>query len=878
MKLIKIISQHKWLLLSLAAVIIFREKIVAWITEYICPITSYVEKDSWVVLVTLLATIGILYAISYQQIKIERERVVSRNLTLLWLLILYGTFRIDGRFEFFGMEDWQLCYMDVAWLLVLTMEIFLYIMRRSLNSEETQSEDGVFSFFMDTPVEKDEMGRDVYAEQLVKKIKATSGEQVEDGNEKISGAFAILLNEHYGAGKTSFMLQLEKIAKKEGIDVCWFKPWLYDEDSTLIVNLIRVLQEKIGDGDRPLTKMMDRYASVLSSVEKYEWLSILHRDSASTETRYTDIKEKLQDMHRPIIVLIDDVDRLQSEELMRVLQMVRNMADFPYVYYIAAGDKEAIKNRLLEAEIAEPDEYLKKFFNVEVNFPAVDEQIDNELEAYIELIQKRYEIVGDEITEFIRSLKYRRDIFANIRDVKRFLNLLDFDIANLKHNGLMDDVCLRDIVGLCIIQFLDTRFYQLMRDHNDYVVRYEPSLDRFFVINGFEKALQYRKYKREAAAQYAADDARIAETGTITPEDVVLSIPEVIKESTIETIDIIGDILYRLFPRQWVPHSKVGICYPTEYYKYFSASYKRSEMTNAEMVGIMAAQETEFENEIKELIKGNRITAFIHKLDWYVNTQSYQRVEILEKILKAYMCHYKTVPKRTDAPDIFFGQKYARSALDLFLIRKDETEKERNAEWNRLCKWFKNSTDYFNRIQVLELLASQDKDAQAYLFSEGNALRECIKDSATQYIEKVWSRSKYTISVYGRIDDYRRICNSMSMYDHVPETILDTLMQYKSKKYFLYHLVEPYKDGLKWNNRFMECVIGHLHIRVFREPKWQELVPQEWRQEFAGFAKENTVRAEELEKSAYLQAALHYWNSQKQREEKLKQSGDRITK
>ena len=72
MKLLKIISQHKWQLLSLAAVIIFQGKIVVWITEYICPITRYVEKDSWVVLFTILATVMILYAISYRRIMDER--------------------------------------------------------------------------------------------------------------------------------------------------------------------------------------------------------------------------------------------------------------------------------------------------------------------------------------------------------------------------------------------------------------------------------------------------------------------------------------------------------------------------------------------------------------------------------------------------------------------------------------------------------------------------------------------------------------------------------------------------------------------------------------------------------------------------------------
>ena len=105
MKLLKFILQHKWQLLSLAAVIIFQGKIVVWITEYICPLTRYVEKDSWVVLFTILATVMILYAISYRRIMDEREKLVSRYWTIIWLLLVYLFFRIDDYFEYYGIGN-----------------------------------------------------------------------------------------------------------------------------------------------------------------------------------------------------------------------------------------------------------------------------------------------------------------------------------------------------------------------------------------------------------------------------------------------------------------------------------------------------------------------------------------------------------------------------------------------------------------------------------------------------------------------------------------------------------------------------------------------------------------------------------------------------
>lgn len=867
MKLLRFILQHKWQILSLSALMIFRGKFIEWITEYVCPVTSYVVKDSWWVLFLILATVGILYAISYRQIQLERKRFVSRYWAISWLFFVYLIFRVNAPFEYYGIGDIPLSYIDYVWMSVLVIEIVLYFKRTQRNEARDDSTNDAYPFLMDTPVDKDEMGRGRYAEQLVDKIIATYKKQKSSKNEKIEGAFTILLNEHYGVGKTSFMFQLQKIAENKGLDVCWFKPWLYDDDSSLIVNLIHVLQEKLGEGDRPLSKMLDRYARVLSSVEKYEWVSVFQHDTTSIETRFEEIKEKLHESPLPIIVLIDDVDRLQNEELMRMLQMVRNMADFPYVYYIIAGDKSAIMNRLKEAQIAEPYEYLKKFFNLEISFPGVDDQVARELEKYIKEIQRRYQIEGDEIIEFIRNLSYKTELFANIRDVKRYVNLLDFDIANIYRMGLLGEVCLRDVAGLCIIQSLDTEFYQLLRDHNDYILRYPTAINKFYVKEGFKKALDYSMNIREAASRYGTADASVAQSGTMTLETPILPIGEVIKRSQVNKTEIIIDILYHLFPDSTNTHSRIGICYPTEYYKYFSATYKKTEMTNAEIIGLMEASDEEYADKIQKIINDNRILAYIHKMEWFVNSQKYRRLDVLEKMLMAFAKHYREERKKQDnEADTLFDTYYDSIAIDLFKKRDSETEEQSSKEWGDIYKWLTSSKNYSYRILILQKLIDQESDANRFIYESRDVLRDCVHASANQYIDKVWSRDKYNQQVYGRLDAYRKFCNRVALGDYVTNKIVDLLLAKKTAKYFLYHLVEPYREGIKWNTHFMECVIGSQQIRAFREPKWQKIVPEEWLHELASYPRANTISPEEIEKSLYLQAALRYWNSKKKQE------------
>ena len=784
-------------------------------------------------------------------------------------MFVYLFFRIDDYFEYYGIGNIPLSYIDYVWILVLIIEIVLCIRRNKLNEPTDDSTSEAYPFFMDTPIDKDEMGRGRYAKQLIDKIIATNKNQNKSKNEKIEGAFTILLNEHYGVGKTSFMLQLQKIAEDKGLDVCWFKPWLYDDNSSLIVNLIHVLQEKLGEGDRPLSNMLDRYARVLSSVEKYEWVSVFQHDTTSIETQFEEIKEKLHEMKLPIIVLIDDVDRLQSEELMRMLQMVRNMADFPFVYYIIAGDKLAIMNRLSEAQIAEPYEYLKKFFNLEICFPGVDDQVEHELEQYIMEIQRRYKIEGNEIVEFIRNLPYKNELFANIRDVKRYVNLLDFDIANIYRKELLEEVCLSDVAGVCIIQSLDSGFYQLLRDHNDYILRYHTKINKFYVKEGFKKALDYSTNIREAASRYGAADASVVQSGNMKLETPILPISEVIKRSQVNTTEIIINILYRLFPDSTVAHSRIGICYPTEFYKYFSATYKKTEITNAEIIGLMKASDEEYAEKIQKILTDNRILAYIHKVEWYVNSQEYQRLVVLERILMAFVKHYREEKKKqNNKADTLFDTYYDSIVIDLFEKRDSETEEQCSEEWGKMYTWLTSSKYYTYRILILQKLIDLGSDVNKFIFESRDVLRDCVHASANQYIDKVWSRDKYNQQVYSRLDAYRKFCNRVALGDYVTDKIIDLLVANKTAKYFLYHLVEPYHEGVKWNTHFMECVIGHSQIRAFRELKWQKIVPEEWLHELAGYQRANTINPEEIEKSSYLQAALRYWNSKKKQESK----------
>ena len=70
---------------------------------------------------------------------------------------------------------------------------------------------------------------------------------------------------------------------------------------------------------------------------------------------------------------------MQSKELMMVLKLIRDTADFPNVFYIIAADNIHLKKMLNIQHIDDAETYLEKFFNLEFQLPANENVAFNEL-------------------------------------------------------------------------------------------------------------------------------------------------------------------------------------------------------------------------------------------------------------------------------------------------------------------------------------------------------------------------------------------------------------------------------------------------------------------------------------------------------------------
>nr|NJM04347.1 P-loop domain-containing protein [Desulfobacula sp.] len=88
------------------------------------------------------------------------------------------------------------------------------------------------------------------------------------------------------------------------------------------------------------------------------------------QNRYLKLRKKLKkeliDRQKKLVIVIDDIDRLNKSEIRQIFRLIRVNADFPNTIYLLAFDRKIIEKNLEEQVGVSGKDYLNKI--VQVNF------------------------------------------------------------------------------------------------------------------------------------------------------------------------------------------------------------------------------------------------------------------------------------------------------------------------------------------------------------------------------------------------------------------------------------------------------------------------------------------------------------------------------
>lgn len=187
--------------------------------------------------------------------------------------------------------------------------------------------------------------------------------------------------------------------------------------------------------------LMDEYTNALNSghIKAISRVSygILSRKNRKTRNSILLLKEKISERLEKFkvttIVVIDDIDRLRSDQICSIFQLVAVVADFPSVNYLLAYDEKIVSRALSKIQDVNGEEYLEKIVQVPLRIPQVSptavgrmlEQSMRLVLGYAESSDSAQAGASQRLSAHFEVMKQR---VRTVRDYKRFNNVLQFEL------------------------------------------------------------------------------------------------------------------------------------------------------------------------------------------------------------------------------------------------------------------------------------------------------------------------------------------------------------------------------------------------------------------------------------------------------------------
>ncbi|ACR13305.1 KAP family P-loop domain protein [Teredinibacter turnerae T7901] len=423
----------------------------------------------------------------------------------------------------------------------------------------------------------------------------------------------------WGSGKTSFVNLSQSFLKESGVTVLEFNPWMFSGADQLVQSFFIELsaQLKLRPGLSEIGELIEDYGDTFSGLG---WLPLvgpwiergrvvtdlvakaLQRKKEGVKSSQNRVRQSLKKIDKPIVVILDDIDRLSTQEIRDVFKLVRLTANFPNIIYLLAFDRYRVEQALGEQGIPGRD-YLEKILQIAIDLPAVPEhvlntQIFNAINGALADVENPGNFDSDLWPDVF--MEVIRPLIRNMRDVRRY--------AAAIHGTARDiggQVALVDVLALEAVRvFLPDVFHSL-----------HTSVDGLTTTSG---GYGYREDPPELKNQI---DNLVAKGG--------------------EHEESIRNLIRRLFPggerhlggshyggdwtNRWLKERRVAHVEVLRYYLERVAGEKLQAFSDAEIAWSLITYKAEFETYLK-LLPLDRLQDVISSLEAYEDDFADQHV------------------------------------------------------------------------------------------------------------------------------------------------------------------------------------------------------------------------------------------------------------
>lgn len=425
-------------------------------------------------MISSVILIIIVFLAAYIAIKYERWEymLVSTISAAIIVLIVTGSFANIITFVSGFIESYSIAIFFSIFVLTLTITAALWNRSRDLRIQEEKIRAKRLEYinniqisgFVDTTHPLENTGWESYMKVLCERLAK---------NRLSDESFALGIAGEWGSGKTTFLKYMRKELSKS-FKVIDFNPWACTDANVVIADFFKTLKSNLPENDKDVLRYLTKYVNLLTDANLFpkDIASItelfVSNSSDSITTLKMEIEKKLLVAKNKYAVIIDDLDRLQQDELFEILRLIRITASFSNIVFIVTYDRHHIHDMLLQNGISEGLQFIKKIFNVEVILPGVEPYtLPNLLKQEIETLMGE----DSQITVAIHDAIFETDKFEtyellhylkNFRDVKRFAMAFAADVSAVE-KYMPGEFLFQEFFWLEILRYIDYDTYSTLR-------------------------------------------------------------------------------------------------------------------------------------------------------------------------------------------------------------------------------------------------------------------------------------------------------------------------------------------------------------------------------------------------------------------------------
>lgn len=328
-----------------------------------------------------------------------------------------------------------------------------------------------------TGLNGDVLDRGPFVQSLVRAlvtVEEGSGKTITRANGVVVG-----LTGEWGLGKSSVLNFLgEALAQNDGVVVATLNPWLFKGRDELLQAYFNSLREALGKSPKEkvgaLREQLGRYkaaiestgAGVASAVDmltgttvatgiwkKYlvKSLALLVKPNAlSANQERKALETKLSQANVAVVVLIDELDRVEDEDVRAIAQLIKAVGDIKGISYLVAYDAARVTEALGRGTTPEDrrsngERYLEKIIQFTIPLrPLLKDEVQQLLEASLQRGGKP--LKGNSTHDQREILQSVVNAIGTPRDIKRLVETYQV-LANI----LEGEICRYQLLGYCWI-------------------------------------------------------------------------------------------------------------------------------------------------------------------------------------------------------------------------------------------------------------------------------------------------------------------------------------------------------------------------------------------------------------------------------------------